>query len=156
MTADPPNSSLKPQASSLPYLALLALTFTRATVLHEPFPYWELDPTQTIATLTGIGPAQSLILDTLTLVLAAAALFGQALGGRRVSVVAPLLLALGAIPVLYHAGLAEPISIDNVRIGSVWLTALAVGVTATHLCRDEALRRITVALAIGFVMMLAA
>ena len=137
-------------------LMILMLVFLRALVFAEPFPYWEQDPTVEWSQLTGLGPAQSVLVDVLILTACAIALAGETLARRGVSIIFTLLFAIGAVGVLVHARFGSDLSVENLRIGSSWIAAMAAGLTAMHLCRDERMRRIALASALTLAVMLAA
>lgn len=142
-------------ARSLAWGALMLVAFARAAVSFEPFPYWDMDPSVVYVPMTGIGPAGSMLLDVASLLAAALAL---AMGGRcrRVATVwCVCLWIVGAAGVSLHAVSGPGLSLDDLRVGSAWAASLAVGIAIWRVCGDERTARLTVAIAAGFVGMLA-
>lgn len=135
-------------------LMLMLVPFLgRAMSLLSMLPGWDLDPLIAPSPFTGIGPAESITLDAVALVGAALmALFAQPAGGTRTDLTSSFLLAAGAVGVLVPMW---PGDLGDRRIGLSWLSAmLAAG--ALWLCRDDqSIRRITAAVLLGFVGMLA-
>lgn len=128
----------------------------RVVVALDPFPHWEFDPTVIWAPPTALGPALTMGLDCAALLGAGLALLAHRLGGHRLLWTPLILLGAGAAAVVYHAFEAGRVSPDNARIGVSWLAAAATGVSMAHLCRDERVRRVTLAVAIGVIGMFAA
>ncbi len=128
----------------------------RVVVALDPFPHWEFDPTVVWAPPTAPGPTLTIGLDCGALLAAGLALLVHRLGGHRLLRTPLILLGAGAAAVVYHAFEAGQVSPDNARIGISWLAAAATGVSMAHLCRDEWVRRVTLAVAIGVIGMLAA
>ncbi len=135
---------------------VLAGTFVRAMVSVEPLPYWDSDPTRLVLPLTGLTPAWSMGLDVSIVAAAGAALIGEAMAGLRVSLVWTVLMLIGAIGASLHGLVLDGGSLEDARTGSTWIAAMAAGLAAMHVCRDERARRVTIAAAMGLVMMLAA
>lgn len=134
---------------------ILAAALARATVRHDPLPGWTMDPTAAWSPLLGVGPAGSIALDTITMLGAAAVLFAQRLAGRRLPSGALLLFAIGALPALWHALLRPDRTLDDVRLASAWIAALAGAIALREAARDAAIRRMTLAVVFGFAVALA-
>jgi hypothetical protein len=149
-----PSTLLSNLVRWLGFAAVVIPAFARAMSVPDPFPYWDMDPLQIATPLTGLTPTGSLILDAITLAGAALALAGEALAGRRVSLPMTLLAAVGVVGVAFHAR-ANGGSVDDLLTGSAWVAAIISGLALFHLCRDPRFKRLALALALGFVGMLA-
>ncbi len=150
--ADSPHP--RPLAPGLTWIAwaiLLIAAFTRALVSFDPMPHWALDAARIDLPMTGIGPAGSVLLDTLMLAAAGIALLADS-RRRAPSLAMTGLWALGSLGALLHM----PGSLENTRLGLTWIAALAAGLALHHLCRDDRFRRPTLAAAVGLIGMLAA
>jgi len=134
---------------------ILAAALARATVRHDPLPGWTMDPTAAWSPLLGVGPAGSIALDTVTLLAAAAVLLALRLAGRRPPACVLLLFAIGALPALWHALLRPDRTLDDVRLASAWIAALAGAIALREAARDAAIRRMTLAVIFGFAIALA-
>ncbi len=126
----------------------------RVVVSLDPFPHWEMDPTVSWSPATALGPTAVITLDCFALFGAGLALLSEWLAGRRVLIMPVALLSLGAVPVGYHSFQAGLIDLDNARIGLTWLAAAATAIAFVHLSRHDAVRRVTLAVAVGLVAML--
>jgi hypothetical protein len=131
---------------------VLAGVLLRALLTTDPLPYWDSDPTRLSIPLTGLTPGWSNVVDVVIIAASGLALFAQ----RAVSVPLAALIFIGAIGVFLHAAVLRGGSIENARIGSTWIAAMAAGLAAVHACRDDRTRRLTLAVCIGLIMMLAA
>ncbi|MFM9995040.1 MAG: O-antigen ligase family protein [Phycisphaerales bacterium] len=138
------------------WAVLMLNALARVVVALDPFPFFEMDPTAVYTPATGLGPTATIALDLAAIAAAGVALIGASLAERRVSLILAALLALGAVPVFVHALGGGPVRLDDARLGISWLAALATGVAMLHLCRDDAVKRLTFAVAIGVVGALAA
>ncbi len=135
---------------------ILAAALARAAVRHDPLPGWTMDPTTVWSPLIGIGPAGSVALDVVTLLGAAAALLARHLQGRRLPSAAFLLFfSIGALPALWHALLRPDRTLDDVRLASAWIAALAGALALREAARDAMIRRMTLAVIFGFAVALA-
>lgn len=128
----------------------------RCLVVAAPFPYWDIDPGRVSLPVTGITPALSISLEVVTLIAAAAVLIGEVLAGGSLLVVPFVLWALGTFGALVQGLWLRAGTVDDLRIASSWIAAMAGGVAAIHACRDPRLKRLTLAAAFGIVAMLAA
>lgn len=148
MNTTPPNPDHAPHA--LPHterLLSLLLTGTLLTILalrtttsFDPFPAWAADPLLVPSPVVAITPALALGLDALSLL--AASLLTILLSRRAISP-APLELGLflaGSAAVLLHTLILTSRTLDDVIIGSAWLSALATGLAVTLAARDPLLR----------------
>lgn len=135
-------------------LGVLAACLTKASVLLEALPHWDLDPFTIWAPSLALGPAGSLALDAVIIICAALGLFAES-RQRRIHLWMIALLAIGAIGVILHALIVDP-GIETLRIGGAWVAALSAGVALAHLGRDERLARVAGAIVVGFVAMLCA
>lgn len=115
-----------------------------------------MDPLEIYAPMLEVGPAGSIMLDVIALLAVAVALAGEALDRRGVSLLQAGLFFIGAGAAAAHAWLVDGGSIDNLFLGSAWTAAMAGGLAMAHLCRHERMRRLTLALAIGVIGLLAA
>ncbi len=106
--------------------------------------------------VTGLTPAESMSVDAVMLLGCGVALVGEVLAGAAVLWLPVLLWTLGCIGASVHAFAIRTGSIDDARIGATWSAAMAAGLAAMHVCRDERIKRVTLAAAVGLIVMLAA
>jgi len=137
------------------WTAVMSCILLRATVGIEPFPYWDLDPTRMQTPITGLAPAASQIVDTITMLAAATAILGEVLAGAGLLLIPTVLILFGAIGIGLHS-IGPAATLDDARLGSTWLAAMLSGLAAAHLCRNDRFRRLTLAAAFGLVFLLAA
>lgn len=138
------------------WAVLMLNALARVVVALDPFPYFEMDPTAVYSPATALGPTATIALDLAAIGAAGLALMAEALAGRRVSMTLIALLAIGAVPVFVHAFAGGRVSLDDARIGLSWFAAFSTGLAMLHLCRDDSVKRLTLAVAIGVVGALAA
>jgi hypothetical protein len=145
------------------WLIVLGCVLVRIQTALVPFPYWDVDPITTSPAFLGLGPAGSVLVDVVMMLGAGIALLGHALArGSSAGVqTSPtlwhtLLIAIGATGVMLHAFVIPGDTIDTMRIGATWVAAMLAGLAALHICTQERLQRLTFALGIGAVVMLAA
>lgn len=148
----------KAAASALRWIGLglvLVAAMARGLTPFTNLPRWDLDPMQLAVPMTGIGPAGSLVFDVLALLGAGLAMLGEAMAGRRVLALPCALAGIGALAIVWHAWVHDGGSLGDLRIGAAWMGAIASGVAAMHLCREDRFRRLVLATFLGFVCVLA-
>jgi tetratricopeptide (TPR) repeat protein len=123
----------------------------RAITNFSPLPYWELDPLVFPASLSGLGPGGSLLVDSLIMLGAGLILAGQFAARQSVRLVPSALVLLGAAGVLLHGRTG----LGNQWNGSSWSAAMLLGLAAGELGREERFRRVVVACLAAFVAVLA-
>ncbi|QYK49396.1 MAG: O-antigen ligase family protein [Phycisphaeraceae bacterium] len=133
-------------------LLILFPTLLRVLLINDPFPIWDVSPFKFPAPSVGVPPTLAMTLDVMAIIGAALALI---VSGARVRLIEPLLLAAGAIAVALHALFIDGGSLDNLRIGSCWVSALAAGIGIRHLASDPIIRRWVFTLVLGASMPLA-
>jgi hypothetical protein len=141
------------------WLLVMGCILVRVQASSIPLPYWDGDPTLSQSPILGLAPSSALLIDVLMMLGAGVSLLGWALAGRRTErwhLVSTILVAVGAIGIAIHSWALQSADIDDVRIGGMWTASMLVGLAALHICGDERLRRLTFALGIGVIMMLAA
>lgn len=144
-----------------------------AMVVHEPFPFFDVDPLTIppavtpqamsanpildalAASLAGIGPTASLVLSVIALFGAVLVLAGEGIAGRGVSLIAVVLAGVGSVGAMRHGLIIEGGSLENLRIGSAWVAAIWSGVAAWHAGRSRPLGHLVAGIAIAFVVVLA-
>ncbi|MEX2218410.1 MAG: O-antigen ligase family protein [Phycisphaerales bacterium] len=131
------------------WLAALACIVLKVLVVFDPFPYWGTDATRVVGTVTGLTPGWAMLLDCAALAACGAALVGVGIGRQRVSLTMVALWALGAAGAAVHAFILRERALENAAQGLSWAAALGAGLTALHVCRDEGVRRITLACGVG-------
>lgn len=147
-------------------VALVLVGFLcRAMSLLSPLPGWDIDPL-VFGTLAGrgpggIGPAGSIIIDSVALLGAAMVASGARAGQRRIwpDGLVALLVVAGAASVIWHARFGGPgrgPSLGDHRIGVAWLSAVCAGAAVFMARRDDELRRAVASVLLGFVFVLAA
>ena len=135
---------------------VLAAVLLRCLVGAEPFPFWDIDPGRTVLPTTGITPMQSMSLDVVTLLACGAVLAGEVLSGAPMLLIPWGLWIIGSLGALAQGLWLRSGTIEDVRIGSAWISAMATGLAAMHICRDGRVKRVTLSATVGIVAMLAA
>jgi hypothetical protein len=135
---------------------VVVCVLTRCLVTLDPFPHWALDPGRVNLPITGLTPAASMSVDSVMLLGCGVAMAGEVMAGAAVLWLPMLLWALGCVGVAVQAFVMRAGSVDDARIGISWIAAFGAGLTAMHLCRDERVKRLTLAASIGIIAMLAA
>src|SRR5436190_7751796 len=160
MSGIPPRLAAKPDPIMIlrwgGWGLVLACTFLRALVGTEPLPYWDADPMRAVVIPSGLTPAWSQAVDVLITAGSGVALIGEAAAGLSVSLLWTALILVGVVGVGAHAFVIGGGSLEDARIGSTWVAAICAGLAAMHLCREERIRRVTLAAAVGLVAMLTA
>jgi hypothetical protein len=135
---------------------ILSCALVRALAATDPFPYFGVDPMQFAEPLIGIGPKESLILDVLTMLGAGLVLLAEAARGGVM--VWPLAAAgIACAGAMLHGFLLQRAwSLEDVRIGGVWMSGVLGAVAMMHACRDARVLRLVAAISIGAVMLFAA
>lgn len=134
---------------------IVASTLVRLTVPFEPMPYWDADPSVLFSPSSAIGPAHSLMLDVLTWLGAAVGLAGSSGVFTKRWLIAALLAMIGTAGAGWHGLVNHGGNLDDLRVGSTWSAAVVGALAALHLARDERLSRLTLALLLGAIGMLA-
>lgn len=137
---------------ALALLLILFPTFLRVLLVNDPFPIWDVSPFKFPAPSIGVPPTLAMALDVMAVVGAAMAL---AVSGMRVRLLEPLLLAVGGVVVTMHALFVDGGSLDNLRIGSCWVSALAAGIGVRALASDPVVRKWVFSLVLACAMPLA-
>ncbi len=150
---------------------ILTPWLVRATSAHVTLPYWDMDPMVVPPTMSGLGPAGSMLVD-------AVVLFGAVLGlweARRSSwrdgaehgvgqdawrawlypAIAFGLVLIGVGPIVCHGWLREVAYVQHQRVGAAWGAAMIGGLALWHLARDAKVRAVGRAAIMGFVVLLA-
>jgi hypothetical protein len=122
----------------------------------DPFPYWDGDPTRAYVPITSLTAAGSMLTDVIILIACGVALCAEALARCSIRWWAVLLWSVGAAGVALHSFYLQGNQLDNARLGISWVAALAAGLTAVHVCRTMQVRRLTFAVTISLVSVLAA
>ncbi len=138
----------------------LAITpmLVRASTNATTLPSWDLDPLLYPLVATSLTPLASMLCDAVSLLGAAMLLIGASRSGIRPHVPTLLLTLIGGFAVVLHgwgAFGAVNGTLGNQRIGSAWLSAMAVASALWHAAQDARLRRTAVGVALGFVVVLA-
>ncbi len=150
-----PGAITPPPPDALRWAAAFVLAvcvFFAASVGIVRFPYWDLDPTRVWVPSTGLTPAQTLLLAALTLLAAAGAMLADAMDGRRVLWGRASLAGLGGVGVLLHA--TGPAGLEHAALAAPWLGAMGAWIAAAQLSTDRTMRRMLLATAAGFVVVL--
>lgn len=135
---------------------VVACAVFRCTVTSEPFPHWGLDPAINQLPVTGLTPASSMAVDSVLMFGCAVAMLGEALVGGTILWMPVVLWVIGCVGVAVHAFAIRAGTMEDGRLGVAWCAAMAAGLTAMHLGRDEKLRRVALAAGVGLVALLAA
>ena len=133
-------------------LLILFPTLVRVLLVNDPFPIWDVNPFKFPAPSVGVPPTLAMALDVMAIVGAAMALI---VSGARVRLLEPLLLAVGGVVVAMHALFVDGGSLDNLRIGSCWVSALAAGIGVRALASDPVVRKWVFSLVLACAMPLA-
>lgn len=137
---------------ALALLLILFPTFLRVLLVNDPFPIWDVSPFKFPAPSIGVPPTLAMALDVMAVVGAAMAMV---VSGMRVRLLEPLLLAVGGVVVTMHALFVDGGSLDNLRIGSCWVSALAAGIGVRALASDPVVRKWVFSLVLACAMPLA-
>lgn len=137
---------------SVSLVLMLVPTFLRVLLPSDPFPIWDVNPFKFPAPTVGITPSLSLWLDVMTILGSALAIV---ISPFRVRIWEVALYAIGAAVVALHALGIDGGSLDNLRVGSGWASALAAGIGVRTLASDAAVRRWLFAVVLGCSMPLA-
>lgn len=135
-------------------LAIVAIACFRAIVSSEPFPWWNSDPFESYADVTGVTPALALWLDAGCIVASAAGLVAYFLGGGKPRRALLTLLGVAGIGAGFWLLPAQPF--ESTRVAFAWLSVLWSIAALAHLCADAKRRTLALALLLGIVGMLAA
>lgn len=128
-------------------IVVVALALFRCLIVIAPQMYFAQDPRLTLLTTSGVGPAGSLLLDTLTIAACGVVL----LTARRVRLLPIGLALVGFVFIALHAATDA----GDMRVGSAWFAALSTGLAALHFGDDVRLRRLALALALALIGALA-
>lgn len=131
---------------------LVGCIIARAISSNDPFPIWNGDPIRFPAPSAGLGPAAGLVLDIVAMVAALALLV---MHRRTLDRASTMLVGAGAFGVAIHSHLLPGASIDDVRIGTHWVSAMLGALGLAHACRERELWNLTWALILGAACMLA-
>lgn len=129
---------------------ILACIGVRVCVSFEPVPYWDGDPTVLSAPSSALGPTASIVIDVCTL-LASVVAFVSLQRVARPSLLEAALVFVPAVALWMHFGT----SVEDVRLGSAWLSAAVGALAIKSLCADAGLRRIAMASLLAVPLMLA-
>jgi hypothetical protein len=111
-------------------VGIAAIVAGRMLAAHPPMLWFDVDPAQDPVAFAGIAPSASVALDSMVLVMAAAAVFAMRTAiGRSAGLALLFLAAIGAVPVVVH-GLR---SADDCWRGLQWMSAIG-GAAAIAAC----------------------
>ena len=99
-TSEPSRGSVA--VAAVACVGIAAIMAGRALVAQPPDRWFDVDPASDPFPFAGIAPSTGLLLDSLTLVLAALAVLAMRRGIDRGGAVLVALAALGGIPVVLH------------------------------------------------------
>lgn len=174
--ASDPNPARRRPYEWLRLIGLLLVLFPallRASVTHDAFPFWSMDPAVVAppidpsaaqgdsvfsavgVSLSGVGPTGVLLMDLVGLLGSALVLIGLSLGGVRVPWHWPLLASIGSVGALLHALVLGQGDLDHLRLGSSWICAIWSGLAVYCVAGDQKLRRLALGLSLGFIVVLA-
>lgn len=135
---------------------ILACVFARAMAGVETLPCWDGDPTRMVPVLSGLTPAASQAIDVCIMAATGVVMLGEVLAGTGVMFGWAGLVFAGTAGVCMHAFVIHSGDLEHMRLGSTWIAAMFAGLAGMHACRDQGLRRVTLAAVFGLVMMLTA
>ena len=130
---------------------VLAICVLRTTTVHDAFPGWGGSPLVLPATVLGVTPLLSVILDLLTLA-ASIVLFARSPGTRLRFA---LMLAIAGVAIAYHAGSGAGLKIDNLLLGGHWFAVIAAGLAVFSARRESGVRELAAAVCLGILPLLA-
>lgn len=152
---------------------IVAAALLRSMLVLTPMPMWESDPLTMHepmgrgahsewllarvfgASLLGVGPAATILMDVVVLLASAVALLAWARLRQRLDTPLLALAAAGSIAPLLHAIWVEGGSVENARVAASWLAAVWAAVAIAHGARQRSLRGLCAGALLGFVVMLA-
>ena len=149
-TAEPSRGSVAVAAAAC--VGIAAILAGRALVAQPPDLWFDVDPASDPFPFAGIAPSTGLLLDSLTLVLAALAVLAVRRGIDRVGAVLVALAAVGGIPVVLH-GYGVP---DHLWRGLQWLSAIGGAAAIAASMRAMPVQRSRAARAVVAAILLAA
>ncbi len=126
----------------------------RLVVSHEPTPGFGFNPLVQVPPEVGMGPTASLVLDALTLMASALLLWCEHRLGRRVHLGIVLLALAGGAIALAHSLLIDGLTIEALRLGGSWTSAIVGAVAVWHAARDPVVRRAVAGLLLCAVLVL--
>ncbi len=130
---------------------ILAAAAIRCLSSQIAQPVFDIDPLMALGVQAGLAPGWSLWLDALVIAAATAGLIGELVAGRRVSL-AMVLLAWAPLAAIAWHGADR---VEHVWRGATWLSAMLGAVALAHLCRDRAIRRMSLAVLVAVIAALA-
>ncbi len=151
---------------------ILALALVRAMAVQSPLPYWDTDPLTVYtpiagesgtgllsvlqASLLGLTPTWSILLDALTLLAAGVAMWAAPRTDGRARMIVSGLALLGSIGVAIHATRHGGMSLEHARIGISWLAAIWGAIGLWCVCADRRARALLAGVLLAFIIVLAA
>ena len=117
-------------------LGIATVAVMRCAIFFAPQVVFDVDPAFDPQRLGGLGPAGSLWLDVVLLVVCAGGLLGEALARKGIDWVL-LLLAFVPLPVVVWHGIGDA---GDLWTGATWASAAIACATVAHLGRDRRLR----------------
>ena len=149
-TVEPSRGSVAVAAAAC--VGIAAILAGRTLVAQPPDLWFDVDPASDPFPFAGIAPSTGLLLDSLTLVLAALAVLAMRRGIDRVGAALMVLAAVGGIPVVLH-GFGVP---DHLWRGLQWLSAIAGAAAIAASMRAMPAQRSRAARAVVAAILLAA
>ena len=126
------------------------LALLRAMVEHDPFPMWGADPFVFAPPAVGLSPVMAIALNLGVVLASCFTLIGIMLRRRSIGLTLPVLLAIGAAAIAYHALQ----SIETVLDGSNLLAIVTVLFVASLAHTIPSTQRILGAITISFAIVL--
>jgi len=126
------------------------LALLRTMVEHDPFPMWGADPFVFTPPAVGLSPVMAIVLNLGVVLAGCFALIGIMLRRRCIGLTLPVLLAIGAAAIAYHALQ----SIETVLDGSNLLAIVTVLFVASLAHTIPSAQRIFGAITISFAIVL--
>lgn len=164
MTQPAPSTPVNPARDPrwLGLLLILVPLLTRAATSTTILPEWDVDPLSTPISAPAIGPAASMLIDTLVLLGSALLLLAESRARRAIHPLWLIALAIGALPLLLHGwwwpaigSIAPRGTLGHQRIGVSWLAAIAAAIAVAHACRHTPTRRLLTGVLLAFIILLA-
>jgi hypothetical protein len=138
-------------AATVACVGIAAIAAGQALVSHPPALWFDVDPAADPSPYAGIAPSTGLLLDSLSLVLAAGAVLAVRRGIDRVGAALVALAALGMLPVAWHAARGA----DDALRGLQWAgamggaAAIAVSLRAMPAARMRVVRAVALGILLG-------
>lgn len=139
---------------------LVTMIGVRVLTEHARIPWWDFDPLVAAIPESRITPAMSMVMDALTVALAAVIVFTESWRGRRIGLLGWIAVVTGMVGVVLHGFVVTPYGgaaslhgdTRSLTIGATWCAAVAGAMALWVACGDQRVRRVVTGILIGAVV----